>query len=275
MKTWRNCAAERGILREIRENRPERKPGLHLSDLIGCARLARHKLDHPEMYAEGGPLCETDDQTIIFFLGEGHHVLLGGKTDQVKSLEWEGIHLTPDRVVTDDTPAWFGAEVTAEFKTTRKSALKKVGREVNPETNRERFVYGDVGVEELVSYVDQVGGYCAVRNQLHARLVLFFLLGGYNPPFPMFRVYDLEFEPMELAGYRRELLRRRNLILGARTWKDVPMSEHYAPDREGKTEWQCDWCGLKRIGECPGGGGERLASFPHVVVDFDKQLACA
>lgn len=229
-----NPEAAAALMDRVRSNRPARDHSkLHLSDVLGCARAAWFKRNNPD-----SPLAsdESDHFTLITMLGEGHHGLVGGATKAEKSWDIDGLLCTPDELVKERKGGKEDQLIVVEYKTTRKSANK--------------------GINDLDSYVEQLGGYCALLGTPYGRLHVFFLVGAYRPPTPIHKVWDIEFAPHELAHWRRELSRRRALIESARSMESIPVAENHP--------WRCAYCGLKdRV--CPG-GGERTVSFPNVVL---------
>lgn len=231
MKISQNHQAERELMARIRSQKSGRSAGLHLSHLTGCLRKAKFFLDHPDEYVE------TDEMTLTFSMGKGFHNLfeLKGETE----LNKYGIAYTPDEI----TEEWVTAgdlvgkvHRITDFKTVRTSSRK--------------------GPHELVTQIDQLGGYCAFEDTRFGRIHIVHLVGDYKNPKPIHRCYDFEFEQWELDLAKRELLRRRDMIEAAETMDDIPLSEHYESD------WECKYCPL--YGSlCPGGGGERLALFPN------------
>jgi hypothetical protein len=247
-----NPAAASELLRRVRDERPERTEGIHLSGLLYCLRKEWHKGRNPSLWAEGGPYAEQDDLTLKFTLGETVHRVLGGGTDAVKTKIVDGIHYTPDDVVMATTLA-DGRKRIDEFKTTAYSANKSL--------------------QDTPQYLDQLGGYCAFEETLYGRLYVIHTRGFYNSKDPatgkprgfdpVLRAYDIEFHPIELAGWRRELRRRKGLLEGASRLTDIPVEEHWS--------WECEpYCPL--FGEvCEGGKGQRVGAFQHFVMGEVKE----
>jgi hypothetical protein len=240
MKVWRNPAAASALLARIRSERPDRS-GLHLSGLISCARRTFWQLRHPEDFGDGGPYAEDDGFTLVVALGKGFHNML--EDGEETTYEQDGVLFTPDDLEDD---------LVVEIKETRKSS-------------RQSPADG-----QLYNYVEQAAGYCVyLSKQLgrpitKARLAVVHICGDWKgSPMPVLHVWDLEFEDWELEAWGKELDRRKKLILRAKTIDDIPLYEHYAG---GKTDrnWECNYCPLKDH-ICPGGGGERLPFFPHVI----------
>jgi hypothetical protein len=172
--------------------------------------------------------AESDAFTLITALGKGLHNLFESGSEE--TFESEGLLFTPDEVVPGE-----GHNTVVEFKTTRYSARK--------------------GLSEMGSYVEQIAGYCALLGVRHARLHILHLVGDYKNPTPVHRCFDVEFEERELAWWKGEILRRRDMIQAAESMEAIPLAEHQT--------WECKYCPLLG-GACPGGDGERRPAFPHV-----------
>ena len=226
----RNRTAERELLARYRDSQPSRTDGVHMSDLVGCTRKAWLSAN------SGITLANDDEFTLIVMLGEGHHGLIGGRTDANKTQVINGISLTPDEIVSEE-----GLQVIIEYKTTRKSANKTI--------------------YDLGNYVDQIGGYCFSLNIKRARLHVFHLVGSYRPPTPVHKCYELEFEDWELKAWGDEIQRRHNLLRAAEKVEDISLYEHF--------DWECSYCPYKNNG-CGGGGGERVPFFQ--AMSFEGEL---
>lgn len=226
MKVWENRLAAADLMQRIRDSRQPRTPGIHLSDLTGCTRKAWYFLHNPDDYTE------TDDATLIFSMGKGFHNLF--ELQGEREVMVEGIILTPDEIDVGDD----GSDVVVDFKTVRTSSNK--------------------GPHELTTQIDQLGGYCALVGTRFGRIHIVHLVGDYTPrgSRPVHRCYDFEFEDWEIQEWRREILRRRDMIMSANDFESIPIGEHY------KSDWECNYCPLKG-NVCPGGGGERLPGFPN------------
>jgi hypothetical protein len=235
-----NPAASAALLKRIRSERPARS-GLHLSGLVYCLRKTWHREHHPQMWAEGGPYGESDDLTLKFTLGETVHRVLGGGTEATKTKEADGILYTPDEVVLTERMA-DGRKRIVEFKTTAYSARKTP--------------------QDMPQYFDQLGGYAAYEGTTLGRLFIIHTRGYYNAKGPdgksmgmdpVLKCYDVEFDPVELAGWRRELARRKALVEGAPTFQSIPL-EDVAWD------FECPHCPL--LGEvCEGLPRDQRGSF--------------
>lgn len=161
-------------------------------------------------------------------LGKGLHNVFEQAAEE--TIESDGLLFTPDEIVTGS-----GEPFVVEFKTTRMSASKSLS--------------------EMGTYTEQAAGYCAFLGITRARLHVIFLAGNYKPPKPLHHCYDLEFDERELSWWKGEILRRRDLILGAGSLESIPLAEH--------TDWECNYCPIKGT-LCEGGGGQRSPAFPHV-----------
>jgi hypothetical protein len=235
-----NPGAAKKLLSRVRSERPPRTPGLHASDVLHCLRKSWHRHEYPELYAEGGRYAEDDESTVIFLLGESAHIFLGGKTDSEKSLNWEGLSCTPDEASKDDNEFW---PPIKEFKTTRRSSSK--------------------GLDKLPVYVEQAAIYCLAKGVNEASIFVIHSAGNYKfgdaKTFVNWFWYDVTFTDLELAWWKREVLRRRDVLLSAKKFTDIPLRENW----DSKWEASCKYCPLLD-NECPGNGGEWQPAFPNI-----------
>ena len=226
-------------VRNTRPPRDESKP--HLSILLYCLRKAKHKQQFPKLWSDGGPFEEQDESTLKMMLGEDSHILLGGKTDSVKTKEFEGILYTPDDVFVEEGSS--GEKRIVEFKTTAYSAKKTI--------------------RDLPQYLDQLGGYCVAEGTNKGRLVVIHTRGYYNSKDPItgevrgwnavMKVYDVEFHPLELEGWKRELIRRKKVYESAQSFTNISTDEAWS--------WECGYCPLHKSA-CEG-GGKRVGAFQY------------
>jgi len=235
-----NPEAAKRLLARVRSERKPRTPGLHASDVPRCLRASKHRHDHPELYEEGGPHAEDDHSTVVFLLGESAHIFLGGKTDSDKTLFFEGLSCTPDEASNESNEFW---PPIREYKTTRKSSSKNL--------------------DQLPKFTAQAAVYCLAHGVLEASIFVIYTQGNYKRgdagTFVDWRWFDVDISQRELDWWRREIVRRKRVVEQARTWKDIPVSENWAPGVESS----CSYCSLKKAGECEG-GGEWQHPFPNV-----------
>ncbi len=218
-------------IRGQREARDSSK--LHCSGLVHCSRAC-----FVSLHAKGPSAPEPDDKTLMFTLGEGHHVMLGGKTSAEKTYEWEGILFTPDELRYG--PTGDVIEAVVEYKTTRTSSRKSI--------------------HDMGHYIDQLGSYCATLGVRKAQLHVFHLCGDWrSSPFPEHKCYEIDFSEEELAAWRKELLRRKEMILNAKSVADIPPWEAF--------DWEPKYCGLSDC-SCK---GERQTGFPDIVAGLELE----
>ena len=214
--------------------RTDRKPGVHVSDLVTCLRKAK---------ARGlGLMPPTNiDDVMIFATGEAIQDWIVGKVDTEVEVEAQGIHGTMD---------YYGeAGVPTEVKAT---------------------YYSDVvGVDEKAPhYLDQLASYCVLLAEQTGepvtlgQLIVYYINGPYNlsrseakkvrdsrgrPVRSTMKVHDVEFTVGELLEWGSELLRRANELRLAADIYDIPIEYHYT--------WECGTCPLLDAGLCMGGEG--------------------
>lgn len=227
MQVSENPSASHDLLQRVREKDNNRLPGLHVSDLLYCARKAWFRLQHPDLSKSG----ETDADTLIFLLGRGHHELLeqGEKETrvdlQLNAMSDEGdlveiiAHGTIDGLEED-------GDLPIEFKTTRRSSSKSVLDNHN--------------------YIEQLASYCLARDTQRGRLYVLYISGDYKFKTggggPEIKAFDFFFEEEELDNWRDELTRRATIILDADNIPDIRL--HYG--------YECERCAIKELISCPG-----------------------
>lgn len=216
-----NPAAVHNLLERIRNVPTTREAGLHVSGLIYCARKAWVRYHHPEL-----PSTETDDDTLIFLLGKGHHTILegGNGLGEIKTILYlpDDVHGTIDSM----------EGIPVEFKTTRSSSRRNILEHQN--------------------YINQLGAYCAAVGSLVGRLYVLYICGNYKPPKPEMCCYDFSFDTKELETYRELLVQRVKIIKGDTV---PPLDMHFT--------FECDRCSVKELIGCPGGKGSYDAGFFH------------
>lgn len=251
MNVKENPSAAHQLLKRVREKDTDRLPGLHVHDLLYCARKAWFRLQHPEL----GKGQETDADTLVFLLGRGHHELLEHGEAEIKTVltlfndedfdddakdidvhgTVDGLELEPYRYADGDidfeSP---GYTIPVEFKTTRSSANKSI--------------------LESANYIDQLASYCLARDTHKGRLYVLYISGNYKPPSPLIKAYDFAFTVDELEDWRNQLYSRARQILGPEL-----------PDLALHWSFECDRCAIKSLINCPGGKGSYDGGFFHTL----------
>lgn len=234
MRLVKNQEATHELLNRIRANYPERRAGIHVSDLIFCSRKAWYRLR-----SMGGVDGETDEATITFLLGRGYHEHLegaeGGGEHQLELVFQPGVGNSGEPgsyepiKVSGTMDAIEGWGLPIEFKTTRASSNK--------------------GPLESPHYVEQLASYCLATGATNGRLYILYINGNWKPPKPVMVCYDVVFTLEELADWRDEAERRAQVIVA----DTLPgLQEHY--------EWECGYCPFHKV-VCEGGGGTRSGWF--------------
>lgn len=229
MKIERNEQLTRSILDNIRASFSTPRTGVHLSDLLHVRKAYFERMD---------PRPLTDEECNYFVVGRGHEDALG----RIAGLEITeeavilGISLRPDFTLN-----LFGMlpDVPGEMKTRRRN-LAKPGEEAE--------VYG--------SYLDQLRGYCALKEKTVGVLIVFSLLEGLsnrdpkNPTHPELACYVVTFTEEELLAERTRLTILRRMFeaaIEAREFSGLPLCEAWMCGRARKTVVQqgfCTTCGI-------------------------------
>lgn len=214
------------LARQMQDEGNFREEGAHVSDLIGCSIKAWLRLivqNHLDAVAEG----EEDPQfSLVLLLGNALHTMLQRRMPEKKVI-WQ----------TEFGPVYGHVDMTdpvfAELKSTRTSANK------HP-------------VDAHPTYIEQLASYARFENREDGNLIVMFLSGDYGKTtrWPIMKAWEIEWEEGELEAWEQELTRRLALITGP----DRPsLDEHYP--------WECENCGWRKSGACPGGGGTRKPFF--------------
>lgn len=129
---------------------------------------------------------------------------------------------------------------------------------VSIQTSSRTFVSEGFGSHNCVLESERLG-----IKVNRARIIVMHICGDWRgSPMPKLVSWDLLFEDWELEDWKKELLRRKDMILKATEINQIPLAEHYAGSKYDR-DWQCKYCPLKGT-VCPGGGGERLPHFPMI-----------
>lgn len=170
---------------------PHRPPGIHVSTIIRDLMAA----SDPKKY--GGPGGGIDPVTQLRFevgfaferaLELGFQTRRNVNIIRPDPIQVDGIWLSPDGF---DTEAW----AVSEFKATWKRAV-------------------DLPDDPSVWYwIVQIKAYCHALGVSAARLWALFLNGNYKGGFlPDMRVWDLAFQPVEIAENWRMILQHRDFM---------------------------------------------------------------
>ncbi len=198
--------------------RPERAPGWHVTDLVGCLRKA--------WYARHGyPSPPDPDLDAIFLLGESHHLLLQPQKGSELGVT---IH-TPGGLIHGTVDIYLPTSLLFHRVTEVKST---------------RYADDKDPAYSMPHYVDQLASYCLALGTTEGQLLVWHLM---DTP-PILRAWEITFTEEELEAWGYELERRYNLLECA---SEPPLEEHYT--RECRT---CPF--KKRrggVGPCRGGEG--------------------
>jgi len=211
-------ALAEAVLAQARDRRkPERLPGVHVSELVGCLRKA--------WYARRRDAPPDPDLDAIFLLGESHHLLLqpqkGSELGVTIIVPGGMIHGTID-IFLPGSPLF---KRVTEVKSTR------FGDDKEP-------------AYSMPWYIDQLASYCLAVGQPEGQLLIWHI--GDTPP--ILRAWEIDFTERELEAWRGELKRRYDLL---ECESIPPLEEHYT--RECRT---CPWKKRRGgVGTCPGGEG--------------------
>lgn len=215
-------ALAEAVLAQARDRRkPERLPGVHVTDLVGCLRKA--------WYARHGYQSPPDpDLDSIFLLGESHHLLLQPQKGselpvriQVGTSVYQEVHGTID-IYLPGSPLF---EHPTEVKSTRYADDKDPAY-------------------SMPHYVDQLASYCLAVGDKKGRLLVWHI--GDTPP--ILRAWEVTFTEEELEAWGSELERRYSLL---ECESEPPLEEHYTRE--------CRTCPFRKrrggSGPCRGGEG--------------------
>jgi hypothetical protein len=239
------------------------RPGIHVSELIYCLRKAWALRDIGDNRVN--VLGETGDETVfVWIVGHSHEAIFGQGSVRGKSVLKDGIWYTPDFFAEppdvldffDDDGDIKAADFTfgdltdeefyqagklTEMKSTRASANKRM----------------DDG--EMQHYLDQAASYAAAEGRTDAWVWVFHINGDYYHqttegkgkgagPKSILRLWHIKFSKEELERWWSTLLERKEILEG-------PTMPPAAP----KFEWECGYCPVREVINCPGGTEWQLA----------------
>lgn len=211
------------LARQFQEEENARIDGVHVSDLIYCARKGWFRLHS----AEGGAGLPEDPQfSLVLLVGHALHIMLQRRIPEnrvVATFEGGPVHGTVD----------LHDPFFAELKSTRKTA------NAHP-------------ADASPQYFEQLGTYALFEGRTAGMAVILHLAGDYGKTtrWPLMKAWDVQWEEGELPAWRAELERRYAMVTGPEL---PPLEEHF--------EWECSECEWRKIGKCPGGSAERKAFF--------------
>ena len=188
----------RVLLEGIKQHLHKDMPLPHVTELIYCLTKA--------YWQRTIPADLTDEEALLFSVGHGlQGLIIPGR--EVRGV-CEGIHWSADQLdMAGDSI------IVGELKTTRKSARKD---------------------DIPDGWLKQIMAYCYANKTTLAHLAILHMMGNYRPPFPMLKVWRLEFEQDEVEKNWTRLLFRWALLARALHDDIVP----------GPTKWCDAW-------ECP------------------------
>lgn len=201
----------------------EVRKGTHLSDLLYCnyKTYFRKKGLQPK---------QSDEQILLFTLGYALQYFLFPKNKE-KVYEKDGILCRPDV----ENEYLMEVEIPlAEVKSTRVSI-------------------NNFKLADSPHYVEQMAGYCVVKDVLECSLITFFVMGNYRPPFPKAKVWDVKFTQQELDDYWETFLVRKTNLEWALKHNTLPQTHFRREDIKKKGEaryWECKYCEV-RDSLCP------------------------
>lgn len=194
---------EKMFLETIQANLLKRKrEGIHLSDLLSLKQAYWRKKK---------PLPATKSQIIYWLSGLAHEsaLLHISEFKHGKAQQWEDVWYTPDIML----------GIPIEVKTSRRGFQVKPGQEWKQYSN----------------YLEQLRGYCALTNMTEGWLVVWYLImmdEKRRNTEPDFFAYKVNFTEEELEETRKDILKRKELLIQALDTNDITI----LPDCE---QWKC------------------------------------
>lgn len=199
--------AEKYKLLEVREPN-------HLSSYCYC--LTRQYFDQRSASEA------TEEELMLFAIGYGLQDVLTPKDATAPVIEKHGIIYRPDMII----PGRQSVDRLTELKTTRKSAKNHWLDEQLPET-----------------WLAYMKGGCYIRDTVEYDLIVLYMMGTYNPPFPTIMADTFTFSDTEIAD-NWNWIQPRQSELDRCLKEDVPPEPY-----KWCFSWECKYCRNKLICE--------------------------
>ncbi len=229
MKIEPDPAYGKRVLNSLRERLGvggQRRPGVHVSELVFCLRKAWHERRRPELltsdstvltWARGlshEALFATSDATQVVY---GHCFTCGHKVrDHSGDVESEACPVCGSEMLFG-TIDWIDDGIAVEAKSTMKSSKATL--------------------HDMLWYADQALSYAWLAEMPEARVVVFHVMGDWKPgtPEPVLATYKVSFESEEERARWGETLKRRYaVVLQDREPALGPEAPVY--------DWMCSYC---------------------------------
>lgn len=194
----------------------EKREPNHLSTYIYCRTKAYFE-------QQPGSIEPTEQEVMLFAIGYGLQDVLTPKSAKAPVYNQGGIIYRPDMVF---HPTHTEVENLVELKTTRMSAKKHWEPDHIP-----------------VTWLDYMMGGCYLRKTTKYDLIILYLMGGYNPPFPELYCDTFEFTPEEI-GENWAKLQQRKEVLDESLAIGVPPEPY-----KNCYDWECKYCRYKMVCE--------------------------
>lgn len=220
MKVHKNHHQEVKIFKTIRENFPNERLGIHLSDLLHPLRA---------YYAKRFPRKPTDNELLYFLAGQAHEsvILEWLGVGHTEPEEWNGVFFTPDATI---------GGIPWEIKTRRRFSATE-----------------ENVVVEYKSYLSQLRSYCAMIGIPRGYLLVFTLTDKADDftTKPSLAIWEVNFDEEELAETREHILMQKEKFIYAMSNNDPSSLEPCAEWMCGRTmkklikQAECHTCGMK------------------------------
>ena len=185
----------------------------HLSSYVTCLTNS--------YFGMKGATDPTEEELMLFALGYGLQDVLTPKDTAAPYIEKYGIKYRPDFLIPRNS-----LHRLTELKTTRKSAKNHFLDEQIPET-----------------WLVYMKGGCYIKDEVEYDLVILYMMGSYNPPFPTIMSDTFTFSDSEITDNWQWLMPRKAEL-------DRCMKEDIPPEPyKWCFNWECRYCRNRLICE--------------------------
>jgi len=157
----------------------------------------------------------TEQEVMLFALGYGLQDVLTPPDASAPVIKKDGITYRPDMIL---------SKRLNEVKTTRKSA---------------KYHYMDDGLP--VTWIEYMMGGCYMMERTEYDLIILYMMGAYNPPFPLIYAETVQFDKDELGENWQKILYQKAILDEAIDTGTPPEPFKHC------YEWECKYCRYKLI----------------------------